>query len=321
MICKRNEGRHGINLDDLGLKEEQIIVLSVAGSKMYGTATKDSDTDYLGIFKPTRTELLMNKVNHHVKLPKESGLDLQMWSIYYFIKLACQGETMAIDLLHSSYYNWIFYNPDIWGGLRNKKHMFYTKNMKAFVSYARKQAAKYGVKGNRIEAIREVITFLSGCDKTRRLREVWNSLPHPEHVHFLDGNVRMYQVCGMKLQETVTIEYSLTLLNKILTGYGDRALKAANNEGIDWKAFSHAIRAANQVYDILTTGGYKYPLKNAKFITMVKTGQIKYEMAEAVLDDFMSEIDRLMKQTSLPEEVDKAYWNKWLLEYIEEEVL
>jgi predicted nucleotidyltransferase len=88
-------------LNDLGITKDQIVILSVSGSNMYGTANENSDEDYLGVFMPTKDDILMNSVKKQVHLPKESGLDLQMWSIYYFLKLALQGETMAIDLLHS----------------------------------------------------------------------------------------------------------------------------------------------------------------------------------------------------------------------------
>lgn len=319
MICERGEGRHNIPLDELGITKEQIVILSIAGSNMYGLATEDSDRDYLGIFLPTKEDILMNRVKKQIHLPKESGIDLQMWSIYYFLKLALQGETMAIDLLHAPYYCWVYYNPDLWNIFTNNKHMFYTKNMKSFVGYARTQAAKYGVKGNRIESLREVIKFLSGCDRERKLFEVWKSLPTPDHVHILNEKpVKMYQVCGKKYQETVTVGYALDRLKKELQSYGDRAMKAANNEGIDWKAFSHAIRAANQVYDILTEGEYKYPLQNSKFIRMVKLGQIDYEMAEAVLSDYMDEIEKLMETSTLPEtSVVAAYhWENGIMDYI-----
>lgn len=323
MICERGIGRHNIPLDDLGIDKEQIVILSVAGSNMYGTATDDSDKDYLGIFIPTKEDVLMNRVKHHVKLPKESGLDLQMWSIYYFLKLALQGETMAIDLLHAPYGCWVYYNPDVWDIFIKNKSMFYTKKMKAFISYARKQAAKYGVKGNRLSSLQEVVSFFKSCcniDENQRLKSLWNYLPKPEHVHFLDGDpVKMYQVCGKKFQETVTVRYAFDSLSKDLNEYGKRAEMAANNEGIDWKAFSHAIRAANQVYDILVEGEYKYPLRNANFIRMVKLGQIDYEIAEAVLTDYMDEVEKLMEESILPEtSVVAAYhWENAIYDYME----
>lgn len=323
MICKRGEGRHNISLNDLGITEDQIIVLSIAGSNMYGTATEDSDKDYLGVYVPTKQDILLSKIKHQIHLPKESGLDLQMWSIHYFLKLLLQGETMAMDLLHSPYHCWVYYNHDIWTIFQESKSMFYTKNMKAFVSYARKQAAKYGVKGERISTLQQVISFLKSCckiDENQKLKNLWNYLPQPKHVHFIDGDpVRMYQVCGTKFQETVTVKYALDHLEKMLTDYGKRAMKAADNEGIDWKAISHAIRAANQVYDILKYGGYSYPLTNAKFIKMVKVGQISYEMAEAVLEDFLDEIERLMEESTLPETsvVASYHWENAICDYME----
>lgn len=120
MICERSEGRHNIDLDLLGIKKEQIIILSIA-------ATEASDKDYLGIYLPTEKQLKLGTWKNQIHLPKEGGIDLQMWSIHYFLKLACQGETMAIDLLHAPYSCWIYYNPDIWSSLVNQRKKFSEK--------------------------------------------------------------------------------------------------------------------------------------------------------------------------------------------------
>jgi hypothetical protein len=329
MICEDS-----IPLNDLGITKDQIVILSVSGSNMYGTANENSDEDYLGVFMPTKDDILMNRVKKQIHLPKESGLDLQMWSIYYFLKLALQGETMAIDLLHSPRECWV-YHSDLWNVFSDNRRMFYTKQMKSFVGYARKQAAKYGVKGNRISSLQQVIDFLkSACDidDSQRLKSLWNHLPKPEHVHLLEDAapslndekpIRMYQVCGKKFQETVTVRYILDRLELELAEYGKRAMKAANNEGIDWKAFSHAIRAANQVYDILIEGEYKFPLKDAAFIKKVKEGKIPYEIAESLLNDYIDHIERLMKISNLPETSAEAkcHFENGIKNYIERHVL
>lgn len=318
MICERSEGRHNIDLDLLGIKKEQIIILSIAGSNMYGTATEASDKDYLGIYLPTEKQLKLGTWKNQIHLPKESGVDLQMWSIHYFLKLACQGETMAIDLLHAPYSCWIYYNPDIWSSLVNQRIQFYTKEMKSYVSYARNHATKYGVKGNRLNTLETVVNFLKRLPEDVKLLEVWDALPTGQHIHFLDTKpYRMYQVCGKMYQETVNIGYALTNLNKTLTEYGKRAKMAANNEGIDWKGLSHAIRACEQVHFILQNDDYSYPLKNRKFITNVKLGKIDFSIVDAVLTDWMDIIDDLIKKSNLPEKIELSTWHEnWLLPVI-----
>lgn len=308
---------HNINLDDLGLTKDQIVVIVMSGSRMYGTATANSDVDYLGIYIPTKEQLLLNNFPHHIPYKKDN-IDLQIWSIHHFLKLVCKGETMAIDLLHAQYENWIAYNIHVWPYLVNHKKDFYTKNMRAFVSYARKQASKFGSKGNRIKELEKVIKFCKIEYIDTRLSEVWDYLPTGDHIHFINEQpIRLYQICGGKFQETVKIGYVLNGLEKLLTSYGKRANMAKDNKGVDLKALSHAIRSAEQVYWILKYGTFKYPLKNSKFIKQVKYNKIDFKIAIAVLEDYMTEIEKMMETSNLPETINKKVWDQWLVKLLE----
>jgi len=103
--------------------------------------------------------------------------------------------------------------------------------------------------------------------------------------------------------------------------YGKRAKMAANNEGIDWKGLSHAVRACEQVHFILENGDYKYPLVNRKFITDVKLGKIDFAIVDAVLTDWMDIIDELIEKSNLPETCELINWyHNWLLPIIESHV-
>ena len=312
-----------IDLKAMGLELNQLIVLAVVGSHMYGTATVESDRDYLGIYMPTKRQLLLNEYPKQVSLPKESGLDLQIWSIHYFMKLACQGETMSIDLLHAPDKCLVACDPDLWYYLTGNRKRFYTKQMKAFISYARKQAAKYGLKGDRIATLEKVIAFLDKYPAPLSLSYVWNDLPTGDHIHFLDTDpIKMYQVCGKKFQETVTVSYIMEHLQKSLTEYGKRAMLAKENKGVDWKAVSHALRCAYQIYDILVFGDYVYPLKNHDFIKDVKLGNQDFiKNVQPVLEDVMDNIERLSEGSDLPLMVDKEFWNEWVMFLMHDYVL
>lgn len=328
--------RDEIDLNQMGLGLNQIVVLTEAGSSMYGTQTPTSDRDYLGIYVPTERQLLINNYPKQVSLPKDSGLDLQIWSIHYFLKLAMQGETMAIDLTHAPEHCIVAREPEVWGFIQDNRTKFYTKGMKSFVSYARKQAAKYGIKGTRIEALENVIAYLKGCldhnpfyHDDGRLKDIWENLPKGEHIHFLDTEpYKMYQVAGKKFQETVKITYILERLEKDLTSYGKRAMLARENKGIDWKGVSHAIRSAQQVHDILTLGDYQYPLRNAEFITKVKMGKLDFEsVVQPLLEEDMRQVETLIEKSNLPEPYDQEwvenqkFWNDWVVKLMRDKVL
>lgn len=302
MICER--GRYNIPFDVLGIKKEQMIILSVTGSKLFGTATESSDTDFCGVYIPTMNQMKLGEFPYHIGLPKEYGLDLQIWSIQYYLKLACDGDTMALDLLHAPYINWICYNPDAWKVLTDIKTQFYTKGMSSYMGFARDQATKYGIKGDRLNTLRKVLDFFDTIqDQTIKLKEIWYSLPTGSHIHHLDDvePFRLYQVCGKKYQETVKIAYMKKNLEKNLQEYGKRAIAAAKNEGIDWKGLSHALRSCEQIQSIMETGTYSFPLRNWKFITAVKKGKIEFKMVEAVLSDWVDLVEDLTQKSELPE--------------------
>ena len=110
----------------------------------------------------------------------------------------------------------------------------------------------------------------------------------------------------------------LPIISKFYDDYGQRAKQAAENKNIDWKAVSHALRAAIQTKEILVNGAIHYPLKDAPFLLKVKSGQLDYinEVAP-VLEALMDEVETLVNASELPEQVDVEYWDDFLCEVLE----
>jgi predicted nucleotidyltransferase len=145
----------------------RIIVKMKFGAHLYGTATSDSDLDYKGIFLPTKEQLLLGCVpkSHNYSTGKDysrntkNDVDTELYSLHYFIKLACAGQTVAMDMLHAPD-SMILKKSKIWEEIVKNKQKFYTKNLKSFIDYARRQASKYGIKGSRINAALQVLEIL-----------------------------------------------------------------------------------------------------------------------------------------------------------------
>jgi len=311
------------------MKDLNLIVKMKFGSHLYGTATEDSDTDYKGVFLPTAEEVLLNKVNKsysfNTKTGKEERLkntsgdtDTEIYSLHYFIKLALEGQTVAIDMLHAPE-SCLMYNTAIWNYMVSNREMFYTKNLSAFVGYARKQAAKYGIKGSRLNAAKEVLDGLEenmSNGDILTMGDIWDLLPIGEHLYFTSpdqhGNI-FYQVCGKKLGKTVKVNYAYKVVLKFYEEYGKRAQMAAENKGIDWKAVSHAVRAAYQIIEIFKYKTITFPLKEADFLIKVKKGLLDYNTVVAPkLEELMEEVERLSIVSDLPEKADRGFWDDWL---------
>jgi hypothetical protein len=108
-------------------------------------------------------------------------------------------------------------------------------------------------------------------------------------------------------------------LQKIYNGYGERAKLAEANEGVDWKAVSHALRAGYQARDIYKYGDFEYPLKETQFLLDVKQGKLDYlSQVAPTLESLVDEIETLSAVSELPDKVDYNYWREWLLKTYKE---
>ncbi|MBT8367050.1 MAG: nucleotidyltransferase domain-containing protein [Deltaproteobacteria bacterium] len=308
-----------------------IIVKMKFGAHLYGTATSDSDIDYKGIFMPSKDEVLLGRIpksQSHSTGKDESkntkdDIDVEIYSFHYFIKLACDGQTVAMDMLHAPE-EMILQSSDIWKAIIKNRHKFYTKNLKSFIDYTRRQASKYGIKGSRINAALQVLELLKREDPSKKMREIWDELPRIEHCYDIgpDPNgMRQYQVCGKSFQESATIGYVIPILEKFYNDYGRRARLAAKNRNIDWKAVSHALRAAYQTREILTENSLTFPLKMAPYLMKVKKGELDYLTEVApVLESLMEEVEELSLSSSLPETVDRKFWDQFICDAVESKI-
>ena len=295
------------------------------GSHLYGLNTPTSDVDYKGIFMPTLEELLLNSFPktivtstgpEHAK-NSAGDVDTEVVSLPQFIKHAVQGETYAIDMLHCARPE--FATP-VWDELVANRTKFYSKNLKAFVGYVKQQAAKYGVKGSRLADIKQAIDSLTKLDQNLTLGEVkdqvyfgdyaeWKVKPNPSVGH----DNEFYMVNAKMYQSTNTVLYTIERLQQMYDGYGHRAKLAEQNEGVDWKAMSHALRAGYQARDIYRDGDFSYPLKETEFLKQVKQGKLDFAQVGSELERLVAEIEKLSENSNLPEHVDTEFWDKWLL--------
>jgi predicted nucleotidyltransferase len=296
----------------------------IFGSKLYGTDTPDSDTDYKAIYLPSFSDVILGKIKKSIVENTKDGsaskniatdIDVETYSLHYFIDLACQGQTVAIDMLHAPP-NMIINTSPIWGFIVANREKFYTKNLNAFIGYAQKQASKYGVKGSRLAAAKELLNILKAQNKETRLEDFWDTLPVGEHIELLGKNTNgifEYKICGRILQSRMTVEHAYNCVKKYYDDYGKRAKLAEKNEGVDWKAVSHACRAAIQVKQLLIEGTITFPLKEARFITEIKSGLCIYKSVALYLEDLITEVKELSEKSILPEKVDHDFWDNFLV--------
>lgn len=112
-------------------------------------------------------------------------------------------------------------------------------------------------------------------------------------------------------------------IRKSLASYGTRAQNAAEDNGADYKALSHALRVAYQAEELLQNGEIRFPLPGM-YLDQVRAIKFKvtamsYEEIVALIEERIQGIeDTWLPNSKLPEKPDVDWINKFILTQYEE---
>lgn len=297
------------------------------GSNLYGTATPTSDKDYKGIFVPSKQNLYFqtckNSLRYNTKKDPntkntKSDVDIEFFSLLFFLKMAKEGNIIAMDMLHCPK-NYLIKTSDVWEEIVKNREKFYTKKIVNFVDYARGQAAKYGIKGSRLYDAKKIIEYFEKFNDqpALKIKDVWDGIPKGINIKIYPpqgrNRFRVVEVCNRKIQETIRVKYALEMIKKFYSTYGQRSIDAEANKNIDWRAVSHAFRAGYQLKQLYTKNTIVFPLEEKDFLCQVKKGELIYNEVAPILDSLVDEVEELARQSTLPESVDESFWDKFLV--------
>lgn len=309
-------------LDFLSKEDRKLVMLCKFGSHLYGTSTPESDTDFKGVFLPPYEEVLLNKAPKSIKLNTNDSnskntkddVDCEIYSLHYFLDLCIKGETVSIDMLHVNEENLII-TSNAWAYFQKNRSVFYSKNMKALIGYAKSQAAKYGIKGSRLHSAKKLKEFLEAQSPDDRIIRVIEAIPLDENTKITKDNreLTIVDFCGKKFQETVKVSYALNIVDRFIKQYGERAKMAETNEGVDWKAMSHAVRAGLQLEEIYRTGDLRFPLQDAGFLLDIKRGKYSFKFVMNFLENIIEKVEKLAQKSNYPNKVNSNIAKELLL--------
>jgi hypothetical protein len=307
------------------------------GSHLYGTSTPMSDIDYKSVFVPSARDIVLQRVKSTIasKRPKGTGeknyageIDEESHSLQRFLELASEGQTVALDVLFSPESAMVRPPADEWREIIANRHRLLTKKAASFVSYVRTQSNKYGIKGSRVATARGALALLTSAIEahgtTAKLElvaeEVATFVGAHEHTALLPienpGTGRMmvhWEVCGRKVPYSASIKNAHGVMQAMMNEYGKRALMAETQQGVDWKALSHAVRIGTQALELLESGHITFPLPNARHIIDIKTGKLKYQDVADEIEDFLARVEIAAQNSTLQDQPDYA----WIDDFVE----
>lgn len=297
------------------------------GSHLYGTSTPASDIDFKSVFIPAARDILLQRATAHfpTKRRKAAGeknaageIEEDAYSLQRYLSLLVEGQPMAIDMLFAPPSSMTDEPGPEWIELFDNRRRLLSKQAVTFVKYCHDQANKYGIKGSRVAAARAALDALNGLIMTAgRMTKIGDCSATIEvlcaktdhmaivEIEQVSGTpLKHWEVCGRKIQYTARLGTAHEVVQRIVDEYGQRALMAERNEGVDWKALSHAVRVAMQAIELLDTGHVTFPLPYAMAVLTIKQGKMPYREVASWIETLLSQVDAAAARSALPEKPD-----------------
>ena len=319
------------NVNDLLVQNNcKLAYITKFGAHLYGTNTENSDIDVRGLYWPDIKDLILEKKLNSLSYTtgdnktknNVNDFDIQMWSVNYWLSLVNKGDTNAIDLLFS------MYSPSKLVDDNEVKKLlidFYDKpielidlkNTTGYIQYAYLQAKKYGLRGSRIDILKKSKQFFQSKltnenDKYNRIVQYFDELLEkyyePSYLfEKVNNNDRCIYILGKGYHGSIKLEEAINRLDAEYNKYGERAILAEENKGVDWKAVSHAVRACYQMLELIDTEFLIYPLKAAPEILEIKLGHKDWlTEVEPLLAELLNKVKLKIENIK---ENDKVYEN------------
>lgn len=315
-------------------KDEYPVVVTVAGSQLFGTDSVNSDRDYTGVFKSTIRQVILNQAVEHYafktnneKNTRNSSEDVDFTAkeLRKFLSDCMAGQMYALNMLFTPEHQ-VLYSSAIWRFIQTNRSKLLSRNVEPFLGYCKSQAFKYGMKGTRLDIAETVLNEAKEFLKSNTKATVEDFSHHLAAKHWLankfgekvmltvirnaDCNKLHLTVLEKHYQLNRNLSYFIDSLGAVVAKYSARTRKAKGDGGIDWKALSHAIRVADEVLMLANLGEIVYPLPSAEHVKAIKFGLVPYQDVQDELMDKLAQVPGVLYQ--LPEQPDVEFWEAFI---------
>jgi hypothetical protein len=303
------------------------------GSHLYGTNTPASDVDYKAVFVPCGRDILLQRIQATItnQRPKHlfeknvaGDIDQEAYALHRYLALLSEGQTVALDMLFAPQWAMIGDPAPLWHEIVENRHRLLSRRAASFIGYCRTQANKYGIKGSRVHAVRSIVEWfdaaiaehghlaklniaaptLSGFIAERQLAHTAIiQIDHPSRP----DPIPHLECCNRKAPFFTSLKDTRAIYARLLDDYGARALMAERNEGVDWKALSHAVRVGCEALELMATGWITFPLPNAAHVLSIKRGDVPYAAVAEEIEGLLESVEAAQATSFLPDAPDAMF--------------
>lgn len=312
----------------------------LAGSRLYGTHTENSDYDYKAVHLPTAREILLGNRKPVISTStgradarNEAGdVDTESFELQRFISLAAGMQTIPVELLFVRESRVVsFQNSPLWFELERNRDKILNRNSKAFVGYCKGQAVRYSLRGKRLETFERVLHFFDQQNGMKRdrfnlayIRDNGQldlpgvTFPVKEH----NGKEVIYlDVFGRQVPDNLRNLDAIAIYEKPVKEAGARARAAQELGGMDLKALYHAVRIADEGISLFKTGKIHFPCQNLPFLKRIRAGEVEIDEILDVFDEKIAILEGIGDDSPLREAPDWDWINDFVAEAYEDIVV
>lgn len=277
---------------------EHRIFEGVTGSRLYGTATPDSDYDSRGVCIPPLEVLLDPFMRFNVK-DSFDGEDRSIYDLGNFLKLCSDNNPNVLEMLFVPD-SFVMYKTKTWDKIISNRDLFLSKNIKhRFLGYAFSQ----------LEAIKRHREWFISPPDHKPTREEFGLTQTP-----LVSEANIQNMMGVpnelfkeKHYEELQRERKYREVKKKWDNYiqwktNRNPKRKASEEaiGFDGKYASHLFRLMSEGKELLLTGNITFPLPNAEWLLSIKNGFYQYEEILEMAKTMESEFETWYNESPLP---------------------
>lgn len=321
-----------------------VIVQIKCGSHLYGTATPSSDLDIKGVYIPHARNIILQRIKpviscirdkRHGEKNTSEDVDYELYSLSKFLDLVADGQSLALEMLFAPESAFLSQPHPLWKEIKIFAHTLFSKQAASFVRYCKKQANKYGIKGARIAVVRIALEHLQKAEdihgsasKLAVIEEQLRSLAIDNEFLTISESEKpngtkatYFEICGKKADLDASIKLARLIAQRLIDEYGDRALIAEQNDGIDWKAVSHAVRVGREAIEFISTQYLTFPRPEAKHLLDIKNGKIPFQQASDEIEQIIIELDQVVKNSNLPEFFDQISMDNFIEKIYKDQII
>jgi len=317
------------------VKQTRKILYKVeSGSKMYGTSTPESDTDYTSIFLPTSYDLLSLQNCEFIDMSSKGAkeyrrntnqdIDNQMHSISRYLHLTLHGNPNLTEMLFCK-------NPIVEDSRFTELKNNYSKLVSihcynSFTGFAISQKKKLEYKSKRFTQLEKAIEYLNKMYSEDQLVDTKMTM-NEEVSNWLNQNLTEYK--GKKNnRESFHVGLPVSVIyekiNYEYNNYGWRVHTTTfETLGYDVKFGSHAIRLLVESEQLLLNGFIEFPLsgKSLNDIMSVRKGEVNLEEFYKLCAVYEDRNRIALEKTKLQKTPDFKWANNWLTNTLKQAIV